>query len=891
MTFKMLACSVTVLAFKHFHTSPKKYYMACAAAPRDVIDLTDTSNDETTVTDCEHKMEEAEVAVPAQEKTTTTASSIPMEAEAPKEATTSILTEVKAPEETKAAQVTMDSKSLEMQEWWPSHCKCGSTFTSKADVLSHLDQFDFRTSYTSGVRRYSVCSPEVVTFKDNFGVNPGYYVRRPRNVPEDYQSTNVKDDMKQCNCGKTFATTVEVLRHPAVYNGDGELLCSNSIRDFKAKYKVDPGYIVKGTHPTRIPKLPFVWQPTSNSIAWPKACNCGTRFTSEAEVLNHPRVIKNSECICSKTVLAFKKKVGGVDPGYYFWEESTPMRVCRADISIDGLRKCTCGCKFSSKLEILNHPYVYDRRGRLLCNKRINDFRRKTWAMPGIWIQNSPDDENLTAEVKAIFRDNPYTKRRIRPKKPVEPVQAEQEKPVEPVQAEQEKPVEPVQAEQKKSVEEWPSKCGCGATFASEAEVLAHLERFNETLESPSVCSNEVTAFKKKKGANPGVYIHRRNVPPKDVSCTHPILGMETCACGARFEDILDILRHPITYREEGKGRVLVCSENIVKFKGTRFSEVILPSSLPVVEVPREVETPKRKLEEETPKRKLEVEEEKWPSQCACNLNLTFPTLESALNHVEERIYPTGSLCSEAMNAFKTRNGGTTDFAFREYHTSILQPSTLKKPRQTPSPANETVGCANCSAHGFVTPAELANHMVVHETPLFECECRRHFTDRREAVNHTKVHSSGYNVMCEFTGCIKRFVNTGDLKNHILESHVRADNIEQQYHCEWPGCGSNFPKVKDAKEHMQERHIVSMNFVCACGQRLQTDRCVRQHLSNEYHGIKRHKCTWPACGKEFLSSVELRRHLMTHKKLEAPLQVDDDDSSSVSSSIFNRFKF
>ncbi len=834
---------------------------------------------------------QVEVIVPVESPIPQVEAPVPMEMSAPAEvkAVAPILPmEVKAPvpqaevkavvrvPQVKTPILRVETKAI--QERWPSKCRCGAYFESEAEVLGHLDLFYFGRNPINSWRSVSKCSKEVIDYKKKKGANPGYRVRRANPLTIGYPSMNVCDGVRQCNCGTSFKTTLDIITHPDVYNGNGKLLCSANIVAFKKKGGAKAGYLVRGTL-TRIPKLPRIQQPMPNNIdtRWPKQCNCGTKFTSETAVLNHPQVFKQSVCICSDKVTAFKNWRGGVDPGCYFWQDSTPLRICKVDISHTPLKQCACGMMFASKLDILNHPDVFDRDGKLLCSDRIVHFKRKLLATPGYWVQNSPSGIDLNERVKELLKPIREKPLQVKEKllqpirvKQMEPIRAVEARLLEPIRVKQVEPIRAVEVKQVEPIriEEWPSECKCGAKFVSEAEVLAHPAMFKDTLESPCMCSDEVTAFKKEKRSNPGYLIRRRTKYPPGVCCTAPAPGMEKCACGAQFETNVDILLHPITYRTQGQGRVLLCSENIVKFKGPEPSELILP------EVVSKVVTPLPEVEEyQVP----EVEEYQVPEVDESMM----VTPKRKFRHEEssdEEYKPDSSDEEDEVVASKVaRSKRKLDFSSAESKDEVISDSKEECPRQnieacTPvkkmrpeKPTEEPMmDCPHCSVHGFATPLELANHLATHETPLFVCACRKHFTNKQEALDHAKVHSSGSSVMCEFVGCNKRFVNTADLKHHITENHVLVSNINERHHCMWPGCGNSFVKVSKAKEHMQQKHTASMNFSCVCGQRLPTDRDVRQHVANEMHFIKRHNCTWPECGKEFLSSLELRHHLLTH---------------------------
>lgn len=576
--------------------------------------------------------------------------------------------------------------------------------------------------------------------------------------------------------------------------------------------------------------------------------------------------------------------------------------------------------------------------------------------------------------------------------------------------------------EKHESVTDWPKKCGCGATFETESSLRWHPNTYREVFATTSsaierilACSADVVAYKKSKGWKTGdatiydvnsveEFIESLNLKQARLALEWP----RSCDCGASFNEAADLRKHPETYRRvHSSGTVhyvLACSADVMAYKqrtGIVVGTSILWEKRDIAFVERELDEARQqqrpssnqlvidlttsstkqrpssccKCEAQTTcENVLETpctsdddivpgtppNDITWPHGCDCDSKLYFPTLKSALEHlqvftIDQNTRDQKSMCSAEMIAFKKKHGADPGCVYREENNPALRIAdwpleldsmkqcncgatfrTIKDilnhpdmyikqadgtstltcstdihavktgyaanagyiirnkepivPKVSAPPEESVVRCNRCTnSPAFQVPAELVQHMLKHETPLFECECHKFFANRREADSHVKMHASGFGLVCELRGCNKRFTTTANLKDHILSAHVSERNAAAQFNCKWPGCVRKFSSTSRTKRHMS-MHITSMDFVCLCGQRMPTDRDVRRHLTDERHRIKRHNCIWPGCGKEFLSSVELRRHLMTHKKLEAPLQVDGDDSS-VSSSIFNRFKF
>lgn len=258
--------------------------------------------------------------------------------------------------------------------------------------------------------------------------------------------------------------------------------------------------------------------------------------------------------------------------------------------------------------------------------------------------------------------------------------------------------------------------------------------------------------------------------------------------------------------------------------------------------------------------------------RCACGM--VFNTLASVATHPRVSIMDAAGnktlMCSKDVCHFKRQLGVTPGHlvvtSADSGRASLGTISVVQLRFVTAQKAERPqLTCSCCGETGFETPLKLADHVSdKHEKPVFECTCTKYFISKKEAVEHTKVHDSGFNLVCDWHLCNKRFDSATNLKTHFALAHVTVQNMND-YGCKWPGCNLRFRTSTTAKRHAQS-HTVDINYLCHCGQRLHSDRDMRHHLFGQAHRLVTHKCTWPECGQELLSVAELRRHLLTHGK-------------------------
>ena len=698
---------------------------------------------------------------------------------------------------------------------WPTKCRCKTEFASEEDVLNHLTVYKFGTANVEEIRIRSSCSWDVVVFKKCRSADPGYRVQRTARYSYVGPSLITEESMKQCCCGATFETMKDIFEHDLVFESNHKW----ASHPCKVKTRLMCSSKIVAWKRERKAMggylVRYTTRPASPKDAkWPTECKCGAYFPNLESVLNHPVTYNSTETrIECSGEVMALKQDHDADVGNFVRRQNRPSRTCSVEIMDEALRKCDCGTRFKWNMDIVNHPSVFE-SGKMVCSDRIAAFKSKLRADSGTWHR----PVSVQPPRKEKVKDAPI------PTSVLEVVQPNEEDVV--------------------------------------PEIPPPEEKDDIVLETPPPQEED-------------------EVVPRTPTNSVDDIGMREwphecdCDTGFSFPTLDSVLGH-VEMRD--RSGMSLCSPVMNAFKKKHGANpgFMVREDNHAADLVEDVEITDQRLR-----------------QCKCGSK--FESLAEILFHPTMYAqYADGSnktlMCSPDILKTKAIHNATPGYVVYNYtkeetekpfeeetETSSSQVVEERKVAVPIARRPDTIRCGQCAEKGFKTPVELADHMTAHEKPLFECICNRHFINKQEAVAHTTVHSSRSNVMCEFTGCGKRFFSTIDLKHHISENHVLKNNNDAKFHCKWPGCGRDFLKVSIAKRHMKE-HTNSMNFLCVCGQRLQTDRDVRQHLSDELHSIRHHKCVWPACGKYFCSSWELRHHLMTHSTLKSvgksPLQAD-----------------
>ncbi|CAL1536924.1 unnamed protein product [Lymnaea stagnalis] len=205
----------------------------------------------------------------------------------------------------------------------------------------------------------------------------------------------------------------------------------------------------------------------------------------------------------------------------------------------------------------------------------------------------------------------------------------------------------------------------------------------------------------------------------------------------------------------------------------------------------------------------------------------------------------------------------------------------------------------------------------------FTCEelgCEGTFVDHTGFFDHFLYHYIKVPARCDFNGCTETFHNMITLSRHT-KSHY-----DGKLKCPWDGCGKYLATVFTVKKHMyrhimsdpavsagrqhsckkcfmmfrrkenfdnhQEQHNEKPDYVCpTCGKKGRHNHLKSQSLGKprkpqvcqhcgaryatisglKFHMLQKHKIgKWPLkcrfCGKGFMSSREMERHIPTHTK-------------------------
>ncbi|CAH8840656.1 unnamed protein product [Trichobilharzia szidati] len=141
----------------------------------------------------------------------------------------------------------------------------------------------------------------------------------------------------------------------------------------------------------------------------------------------------------------------------------------------------------------------------------------------------------------------------------------------------------------------------------------------------------------------------------------------------------------------------------------------------------------------------------------------------------------------------------------------------------------------------FDSVTEIVNHITLEHVggpeqldhTCYWKDCVREgkpFKAKYKLVNHIRVHTGEKPFPCPFTGCMKVFARSENLK-----IHKRTHTGEKPFVCEFEGCDRRFANSSDRKKHM---HV---------------------HMND-----KPYFCRFKGCDKSYTHPSSLRKHLRVH---------------------------
>ncbi|KAF5888572.1 PR domain zinc finger protein 5 isoform X2 [Clarias magur] len=122
--------------------------------------------------------------------------------------------------------------------------------------------------------------------------------------------------------------------------------------------------------------------------------------------------------------------------------------------------------------------------------------------------------------------------------------------------------------------------------------------------------------------------------------------------------------------------------------------------------------------------------------------------------------------------------------------------------------------------------------------------------------------------------CESSFPSEEILAEHLQSLHQRASAEEKEFKCR--NCGKEFP-VKQALQRHFEQHKEACKgearFICkaeSCGKRFKSKDALKKHKSNVHTGSTRRKLICTICNRKCSSSVNLQEHRKIHEIFDCP---------------------
>ncbi|XP_035383637.1 zinc finger protein 2 homolog isoform X1 [Electrophorus electricus] len=164
--------------------------------------------------------------------------------------------------------------------------------------------------------------------------------------------------------------------------------------------------------------------------------------------------------------------------------------------------------------------------------------------------------------------------------------------------------------------------------------------------------------------------------------------------------------------------------------------------------------------------------------------------------------------------------------------------------------------CSQCGKY-FQSPSELEKHKVVHELEhKYSCTMCPETYDRLETLKHHYLEVHEFKGPYQCSHCDKTHVDLG-----AIFAHIRTHSDERPYQCSH--CTKRFKQRSGLNVH-EKLHSGDKPFLCEeCG------KCFSSNIQLQRHSISHsterpHAC--PQCKKCFKSQHALRGHILKHLK-------------------------
>ncbi|OTF83548.1 hypothetical protein BLA29_001773 [Euroglyphus maynei] len=159
----------------------------------------------------------------------------------------------------------------------------------------------------------------------------------------------------------------------------------------------------------------------------------------------------------------------------------------------------------------------------------------------------------------------------------------------------------------------------------------------------------------------------------------------------------------------------------------------------------------------------------------------------------------------------------------------------------------------------------------------FTCKlCDKQFTKRSSIINHVRSHSGQYS--CQWPGCYFASQSKMLLRRHVITANHHGDHVQQQEQTSPMNDSDNIVHAT-SNEEKQPIRIFHCRYP-DCSYQTHKRPLYRVHML-KHSEIRKHRCSWPHCGKSFKAKSTLNRHLVRHRQVAFQQQYRNQSSTTL----------